>query len=206
MLAWFASMGIILYLLFDLRHTVITSGAVETVATMLGRDLILVDLMRFVPLVIGVCLALAQWLPEMQQKRLKLTLHLPVHYAWSVSVMLLYGLLVLLLTACCNLLLLCAVEAVWLPWELIRHTLLTMLPWYLAGLMGYLLCAWIILEPVARVRIAALCMGAALVGLCFLSSIPEAYNVFLPVLCVLAAVLFLFPLYSVYRFKQGKGL
>lgn len=205
-LAWFATMGMILYLLLSLRHTILTSGAVETIATMLGRDLIFVDIMRFVPLIIGVCLALAQWLPEMQQKRLKLTLHLPVHYAYSISIMLLYGVVVMLGISLSNLLLLGAVEAIYLPYEIIRHTLLTMLTWYLAGIMGYLLFSWVILEPIGRMRVFALCISAALLSICYLSSMPEAYNYLLPALLLLTLLLFMLPFYSVYRFKQGKGL
>ena len=198
--------GLIGYLLLSLRSTITTSGAVETIATMIGRDMIFVNLMQFVPLLAGVCLAVVQWLPEMQNKRIKLTLHLPVSYTWSIGLMLAYGICCLVLTDVLNLSLLWAVEAVWLPAELIRHTLLTMLTWYIGGIAGYLFVSWIILEPVWKMRVGAMCIAAALLALFFLTPQPEVYNRFLPLLVLLTASCVLLPYYSIYRFKTGKGL
>jgi len=205
-LIWAATTGVIAYLLLALRSTIATSGAVETIATMLGRDIIFVNLMQFIPLLAGVCLAVVQWLPEMQNKRIKLTLHLPVSYTKSIGLMLGYGVACLLAMSLLNLALLWIVEAVWLPAELIRHTLLTMQTWYTAGILGYLLVSWIILEPVWKMRVAAMCTAASLLALFFLTPQPEVYNRFLPILIVLTVACVLLPFYSIYRFKTGKGL
>lgn len=205
-LIWTATTGVIAYLLLALRSTIATSGAVETIATMLGRDMIFVNLTQFIPLLAGVCLAVVQWLPEMQNKRIKLTLHLPVSYLKSIGLMLCYGIVCLLAMTVVNLGLLWAVETIWLPAELIRHTLLTMLTWYLGGIAGYLLVSWIILEPVWKMRVAAMCMAGPLLALFYLTPQPETYNRFLPILMFLTGICVLLPYYSIYRFKTGKGL
>ena len=70
--------GLIAYILLSLRSTLLASGIVETWATMIGRDVLMVNTLMYLPLITGVCVALCQWLPEMQVKRLRLTLHLPI--------------------------------------------------------------------------------------------------------------------------------
>ena len=41
------------------------------------KDAVFIDYMQFVPLLAGILAALVQFMPEMQRKCLKLTLHLP---------------------------------------------------------------------------------------------------------------------------------
>ena len=74
-LALVVHIGLIAYLLLSLRSTLLASGIVETWATMIGRDVLMVNALMYVPLITGVCIALCQWLPEMQIKRIRLTLH-----------------------------------------------------------------------------------------------------------------------------------
>ena len=205
-LIFVVAVGVVIYLLLALRSTMATSGAVETIATMIGRDMIFVNLMQFIPMLCAICLTVVQWLPEMQLKRIKLTLHLPVPYTQSIGLMLLYGVAVLAVVSVADLALLWAVESLWLPAELIRHTLLTMLTWHIAGLMAYLLVSWIILEPVWRMRVAEMAVAVPLLALFFLTPQPEVYNRFLPLLGLLTVLCGLLPFYSIYRFKTGKGL
>ena len=72
-LAVVVHVGLITYLLLALRGTLLASGVVETWALMIGRDVLMVNTLTYLPLVTGVCIALCQWLPEMQIKRIRLT-------------------------------------------------------------------------------------------------------------------------------------
>ena len=56
---------------------------------------VFVDLLQFVPLVVGLLFAVVQFVPEMQRKCLKLTLHLPCPELRMIGAMLLYGVLLL---------------------------------------------------------------------------------------------------------------
>ena len=87
--------------------------------------------------------------------------------------------------------------------ELVARILLTSLPWYLCGITGYLFAAWICLEPTWRRRIIDLLIAVGVVRIFFLSSVPEAYNCFLPWLVVYTAAAMLLPQLSVSRFKEG---
>ena len=58
---------------------------------MIGRDMVFVDVTQYVFPAVGLAVAVAQFLPEMLQKRLKLTLHLPMSQMRMTFTMLLFG-------------------------------------------------------------------------------------------------------------------
>lgn len=205
-LSLLCSFAIIVFLMLDIRKTLYTENAINTINLMLGKDIIFVNLLQYFPLLVGIVLGVCQWLPEMIQKRLKLTLHLPIPYFQSVGAMGFFGVMYMLILALTNLFIIYTVESIWFPYELVRHTIMTLLTWYLAGMVGYILCSWVIIEPTWKVRIGFFLISFATIALFYLSDQPEVYNHFLPLLCVLTAVCLLFPFYSVYRFKIGKGL
>ena len=88
--------------------------------------------------------------------------------------------------------------------ELVTRILLTALTWYVAGFAGYLLTAWICLEPTWKMRVFGLLVAAGMSRIFFLSPQPEAYSGFLPYLAAYIALFVFLPLLSVYRFKTGK--
>ena len=203
-LAVLVNAGLVTYLLLSLRSTLIASGVVETWATMIGRDVMMVNQLMYLPLVTGVVLALCQWLPEMQIKRIRLTLHLPLDYTASIGMMLLSSLCGLTLLFALDATVLALVEQAWLPRELVWRTFLTCLPWYIGGLLGYSVTSWCLLEPQWKMRCLDFLIGAPLVALCYLTAQPACYISMLPwlVLALLATVCL--PFYSIYRFKLGK--
>ena len=203
-LALVVHVGLIAYLLLSLRSTLLASGVVETWATMIGRDVLMVNSLMYVPLVTGVCVALCQWLPEMQIKRIRLTLHLPVDYTASIGTMLLSSIVGLCVLFALDAAVLAFVEQLWLPRELVWRTFLTCLPWYIGGLLGYSVLSWCILEPQWKIRCANILIGAPLVALCFLTAQPACYVKMFPWLIVLLLITGCLPFYSVYRFKLGK--
>ncbi len=199
-------LALTVYVLLTIRNSMMVSGHVETIATMLSRDMLFIEPLRYMPALAGVVLAFVQWMPEMTQKRLQLTLHLPLPYPFSVGSMLGYGVFVLAAIAGVNLLLLGYVERLWVPAELIRTTLLTLLPAYVASLMAYLLTAWVVLEPTWSMRCLCIVMSIGLLALFFLNAMPLTYMRLLPWLVLLTVLCAGLPLYSVYRFQLGKGL
>lgn len=198
--------GMIIYLMLALRSTLIASGKIETIATMIGRDMLFITPYMYIPLISSVVLALVQWLPEMQQRRIRLTLHLPVSMGLSIGSMLAFSLFALLIMFGIVACLLVVIESIWLPRELIVRALLTLGPWFIAGLMGYSVTSWIILELSWGIRIVWLAIGAPVVYVCLISSQPACYDHFLPWLIVLACTVTCLPFYSVYRLSMGKGL
>lgn len=155
------------------------------------------------PALLGVLLAVVQFVPEMAQKRLKLTLHLPFPQWKMILLMSGIGLGALALLFIVQTAVLWGYFHALLAPELVARILLTALPWYLAGLTLYLLTAWICLEPTWKRRLANLLIAVGVCRIFFLSDTPQAYDGMLSWLALLLVCSLFFPLLSVYRFKQG---
>ena len=195
--------AITFYCFLNLTKVVQIRGAEILWETLVSKETVLTEIFRYVPAAAAALLALSQWLPEMQHKRLKLTLHLPYPQSRMILTIAAYGLVILTvlfaLQACCSAL----VFAQWIPAELIARIVRTMAVWYLAGWAAYLFTSALCLEPTWRFRVPVLLVSAGLLRILYLSGIPEAYNGFfwilLPYVIASGSLLFL----SVSRFKEG---
>ena len=195
--------GFTAYALLRVQRVITFKGAAHIWEVMLEKEVVFIDILQYLPVLLGVLLALVQFIPEMTHKRLKLTLHLPFPQRKMILLMMGVGLAALaVLSAVQAFVLWCYFHTLLAP-ELVSRILLTSLPWYLAGLALYPLAAWVCLEPTWRRRVADILVAVGVCRLFFLSETPQAYDGMLPwLLAVLLCVLF-FPLLSVYRFKQG---
>ncbi|MBQ9137050.1 MAG: hypothetical protein IJX65_00245 [Alistipes sp.] len=204
LLALLTSVGFAGYCMLRVWRVCELKGVEHLWIVMMQKDVIFVDMLQFVPLFIGLALAVVQFEPEMQRKSFKLTLHLPIRATKALCAMLLYGVAVLLVVF------LPAIALMWgylhtvLAPELWQHILLTTVPWYLAGIATYLLTAWVSLEPTWSRRIVDAIMSLMLIRLFFLTTTPEAYNGFLPHLTVLTAAFSLLSMLSLTRFRDGR--
>ena len=204
LLAILVSIGFTGYSLLRVNRVIGLKGMEHLWQVMLERDVIFIDLQMYIPLIIGILLAIVQFVPEIQQSRLKLTLHLPYPHYRIIAVMLLYGILVLLVCFVFNFIFMSVYFIGILAGELVKHILMTALTWYIAGFTGYLLTAWICLEPTWKRRILNIVIAVCVLRVFFLSAVPEAYNSFLPVLIGYTSLTVLLSMLSVYRFKTGQ--
>ena len=205
-LIFVVSMALCAYLLVDAHRLIVINGLMPVWDTLLSRDTLLLEPLEFLPLIAGILLAVTQMLPEMQQKRIKLTLHLPIANWKAIGAMLLYGIVIMLALLLLNLGTCFIALACWLPAEMLRHIFLTVLVWYIAGIQAYIFAVWIVLEPTWRMRIPELLFAAACLWMFFVSIMPETYNTFLPILALFTILFLPLPMLSIARFKQGKGL
>lgn len=191
------------YTFIDVTHSIRLDEAVNAWYgyLFLGKQLPAVILL-FSPLA-GLALSLVQFIPEMTNKRLKLTLHLPADETSIVSSMLLYGYLVLAVLFAFLILILVATLSLVLPREIIQSFLQTLLPWFVSGWIVYGFSAWICFEPQWKQRIFNLLIGLALLSILFVSQTSGAYLHFGWGLFVLLVASFVFPFYSAVRFKHG---
>lgn len=206
LLSLVVSLGLCVYMLLSVSRLIDANGMMLVWDTLLNRDVLLVEMLRFVPLVVGVLLGVAQMLPEMLQKRIKLTLHLPIAIWKSVGVMILYGAIVMVGLMALNLGVCATVMAQWLPKELLQHIFLTAIVWYVAGLLAYFFTTWVVLEPTWGMRVLELLFAAVCLRGFYMSMMPEVYNAFLPIMVVFTVLCAGLPLLSIDRFKRGIGL
>ena len=195
--------GFTAYALLRVQRVITFKGAAHIWEVMLEKEVVFVDILQYLPVLLGVLLALVQFIPEMTPKRLKLALHLPFPQRKMILLMMGVGLAALaVLSAVQAFVLWCYFHTLLAP-ELVSRILLTSLPWYLAGLALYPLAAWVCLEPTWRRRVADILVAVGVCRLFFLSETPQAYDGMLPWLLALLLCVLFFPLLSVYRFKQG---
>lgn len=191
------------YAYIDLTYTIRVNEAVNVWFGILFQGTSVSALLMYLLPLAGISLAIVQFVPEMTQKRFKLTLHLPASESRLVSSMLLFGYGVLgVLYLCCLVFLSLLVSRV-LPFEGVSMMLSQVLPWTAAGLAGYGFTAWICIEPCWKQRAMNMLMAAGLLSVCFVSVYPGAYAGFGWGMAGLVAASFVSPFYSCIRFKQG---
>ena len=167
------------YVMMRINRVITFKGADHLWAILLSRDTVFIELLQYLPLIIGALFASSQFIPEMTQKR-------------QISI-------VFLLQA----------ASLWIylqqhiACEMVARILLTAAPWYICGYTAYLMTAWICLEPTWKLRIVNLLIAAGIVRIFFLLDKPEAYNSFLPTLIIFTILCASLSIRSVVRFKEG---
>ena len=192
------------YGLLRLYRAVELMGAGHIWEVMVTRNAVFIDPIRFVPLLAGLLLAVVQFVPEMQRKCLKLTLHLPVPALATLGAMLAFGLAALSVLFGIGVAIVGLGPLPVIARELAGNILSTALPWFLAGMAAYLLGAWVILEPTWRLRAVNILMSLLVLRLFFLGEVPHAYDGFLPLLALLTACTASLSWISVVRFMAGR--
>ena len=169
-----------------------------------GKYSILVDNLIYLPVICGLALAAAQFIPETYRKCLKLTLHLPMSQLRTVSIMQGYGLVVLLVFFIIQAVSLGIFLGHYLVADIVWRILFSLLTWYCAGLCAYIWAGAIILEPAWRMRIFETVLMLALLSTFYLSSQMMGYSCgILPLATVTTLAAFPLIHYSVRRFKDG---
>lgn len=196
--------GFVGYGLLRLYRAVELMGAGHIWEVMVTRNAVFIDPIRFVPLLAGLLLAVVQFVPEMQRKCLKLTLHLPVPALATLGAMLVFGLAALSVLFGIGVAIVGLGPLPVIARELAGNILCTALPWFLAGMAAYLLGAWVILEPTWRLRAVNILMSLLILRLFFLGEVPHAYDGFLPLLALLTACTASLSWISVVRFMAGR--
>lgn len=171
---------------------------------MLLKDNTFIDIIKYVPVAVGIAIGIAQMAPEMSQKRLKLTLHLPYPQGRLLALMLATGVSELLIIFALQTAVVAVRYSFLLPAELVWRVMLTSLPWYLAGFAAYFFVTSICLEGTWRRRIIIGLLGVAALMIFFLQPAPEAYNGMSLLLVIVVILLSILSFGSVIRFKEGR--
>lgn len=196
-------LGATIYALLTMQRVINLRGVEHLWIILLSKDVLFVEAIKLIPLLSGLVLAVVQFAPEMIQKRLKLTLHLPVAENTIATTMLTYGLGVLLVLSGLEALILTVYLSSVLAPELVEHIMVSVLPWLMAGLAAYGLTSLIVLEPTWRRRILYGVMSYGVLSLYFISSTPRFYEDALLPMALVTLLLCYFSFLSISRFKEG---
>jgi len=156
---------------------------------------------EYIPILIGIVLAFAQFSPEMSASRLKLTMHLPVKentllfQMISIGFFLLLGLFILIA------LLIGIISHIYFPAEIVSFAINTSFLWLVGGLAAYFLSAAIIIEPIWPRRLILIPFALGFIDL-FVSTGNPHYqlDLFFLLSGLITSLLILFP---AYHFKRG---
>ena len=196
-------LGLGIYSFMKINEGIRLSGIVEVWETAIQKDLVFFSYFKYLPLIAGILLAITQYIPELQSKRLKLTLHLPMSENNILLTMLLYGVTVISLLLLVSLPLLLWGLHQRFPGEIVHAAFQQLMPWILAGPAAYLISSWVCLEPQWKQRIMNIVPGLLFLSFFLLDAKSGAYCSFNPALIIVLMVSFFFPFYSTARFKEG---
>lgn len=192
------------YAVMSMNRVATLKGCDHIWLIMLLKDNTFIDVLQMVPLVIGIAVGVAQMAPEMAQKRLKLTLHLPYPQMRLVALMLLTGIAELIVIFAVQMLIIAIYDMQILASQLVSRVLLTSVPWYICGINAYMITTAICLEGTWRQRVLLGLLGVGMISFYFMQPAPEAYNSSLWLLVVVTLATSLLSFRSVNRFKEGR--
>lgn len=161
--------------------------------------------MRYLPLVTGALLGVAQFLPEVNRGRLRLAMHLPVSLGALIAGHLAIGLAALLALLALDLGVLALTVGLFFPGAFVASAVATALPWMLAGVAAYLGAALVLLEPVRWRQAVNFVVVGGVVWLHHLSNSYGAYDLALPGLVALTAFIAPATLLAATRFRDGES-
>lgn len=193
-----------IYTFVDLNQTIRFNGMTALVAHILMRDARIGTQLRLLPSIVAVGIALVQFIPEMTNNRLKLTLHLPLPEGTIIRTMLFWGIAALTLIYALEYIAMSIGLSAYFAPQIVDAHMSDTLPWFIGGLTCYLLTAWIIIEPTWRQRICN-CIISMPLALLFLqrTSCCGAYDNIMWLLWLTLLLTVVFPLHSACRFKRG---
>lgn len=192
------------YAIMCIRRVGASHGVEHIWIIMLMKDQTFIDVIKYLPPVIGIALGIAQMSPETHLKRLKLTLHLPYPQNKMIMTMLGAGILELVVIFLVQILAITIYYSGIIASELTAMVVLTALPWYLAGFSAYLLTSAICLEGTWRRRTILGLLSVGVISIYYMQAAPQAYNSFIPAAAVFTLLLSFLSINSVYRFKEGR--
>lgn len=194
---------VLLYIHLKLSHDMKFSEATSYWYYVIFRGIKFYLQFKYIPFLAGLAVALTQFVPEINMKRLKLTLHLPMRENAILVQMMSVGVISLVILFIAAILILSVITLNFFPHEMLGSILLTTLPWFLAGLVAYFAVSMIILEPLWIRRILLILISFGFIDCLFKSYWYNLYVHSLPVFVLLGLFFSTSILLSAHRFRKG---
>ncbi len=187
----------------NLSHDIIFIEPKSYLYNVIFRGIKFYSGIQYLPLLSGIVLAIVQFYPEMHSDRLKLTFHLPVNENRVLLQMVSLGAFLQFIISLVLVLVLMLITGKFFPGEVVSSVVLTVLPWVLAGFVGYFATAMILIEPIWKVRIILMLIFYGFIGFFYFDFFYNTYARSWPYFLLLTLAHSVFILYSGYRFRRG---
>jgi hypothetical protein len=195
--------GVTVNIALDLGHLMTLEKATNVWSYVILMQYPFYSSLRYVPLLVGIAVAVAQFVPEVLQARLKLSLHLPLRENLVLLWMVAYGGAMVAALLCVTLVAMIIVTFRVFPWEVVRSMVLTAAPWFAAGIVSYFLAATIVVEPRWIRRAFLIFLAYGFLDAFVLQMGIEAYQPSLLWFVVLGALTVPGVVLSGHRFRKG---
>lgn len=196
--------GVILYSFVNISQNLRVGGVNSVWDMIVQQGVYYFGYLKYLPLMAGILLAITQYVPEMANKRLKLTLHLPLPESKIMLSMLSFGIISLAIIFLLVYSVIYVGTLSYFPSEVAYWNAIITLPWLLGGITAYSLTAWICIEPVWKQRILNSIIAVLIVALFYFDATPGAYNPSMIYIITIAILSMAFSFYSLARFKDGE--
>lgn len=207
---WFAiasfiiSIGTVAYIWLDLNHGFEFSEAHNYWYNIIYRNSSYFTILKYLSAFVGLAIGLSQYIPEVVDKRIKLTMHLPMNEEQMILKMMSFGASVVTLILVVLFLFFISISYLFFPTEIVSKAAFTVVPWLLSGLVIYFIIGLVALEPIRKYQLLYTAVGVGLITFFYEKSILGAYTLLLPELVVITLLLSVSLLFSVYRFRKGE--
>ena len=159
--------------------------------------------MRWFSFTVPLIIAVIQYAPEITDKRLKLTLHLPKPETRIVWAMMLYGVAMTSVIYAVSYSVISCGVLFYYPQEVVFLMLKGVMPMLLGGFACYFFVMWVLVEPLWRQRVANLFIAVGAVSCYLIGGHSGAFVYSTPLYIAIIAVAIALAFYSMSRFKEG---
>lgn len=195
--------GVIIYMFVSIKRNIGIWGAEQYFANIILEKGIVVGRFKLLPILTALLIGLPQFVPEISDKRIKLSLHLPMRNNSIIYSMTLYGVLMFAAIMGISVLLLTFLMSFCFPAEIIIPELQTLFPWILGGMSCYFFISMIAMEPLWRFRFVYIVFAYFVLRLFFLPyGLANAVTAY-PLLIVITLIAGSSILYTSHRFNKG---
>ncbi|MCD6440813.1 MAG: hypothetical protein J7L86_03370 [Candidatus Marinimicrobia bacterium] len=146
-------LGFMVYIGLNVRQYFEMNNPINVWVYFVQRKALYYSVLKYIPTFTAIILAIVQFAPEMAKKRYRLTFHLPFSETKSLLFMSSIGLAFVLLIAIIILIGLAIIGSIYFPAEVTISSLITVLPWLLAGFVSYLATSATVLDPSWKYRV-----------------------------------------------------
>lgn len=203
-MVFLANVGVAVYVFIHTRRLFVLDHPEVVWYRVLHLGQINYDAFKYIPVLSGIIISVIQFLPEMWEQRLRISLHLPVSSTVLVFIHLMIGLAAFCLAISPDVTALVWMTVHYFPADTLVTMAQTTLPWFLAGVAAYLGGTLVLIEPNLKFKAFNMIISAAVAGLYLQWAEPGqyygiAYWQILPIFLMLLSVLL-----PAYRFRYRR--
>ena len=192
------------YLFLKVQHGFTFQGGTSFWYNILFMGLQFFGYFKNIPLLGGLIIGVAQYFPETINKRIKLTFHLPLKENNVLLIMHAFGVVCLVLYYTLLLGVFITMSSIYFQSQMVFDSIVSVIPWFLAGLVAYFFVALIVLEPVWMYRLLYALVAGFFVNIYIKFPVVAAYGPAIPGLSFLTILMSVALLFSAYRFRKGE--